>query len=107
MLVIDVGPADIVKQLNLLRPIYSKTTNYGPFGKIDDPDITWEQTNKAEKSCPVPAEPGHALFHRNKATISQKPRSDPARLFYGHGGGRKKIIAKRFTFDRCGLKNAP
>src|SRR5215472_592797 len=32
-------PADIVKQLNLLRPIYSKTTNYGHFGKTD-PDIT-------------------------------------------------------------------
>jgi S-adenosylmethionine synthetase len=40
-------PADIVKQLNLLRPIYSKTTNYGHFGKIDDPDITWERTDKA------------------------------------------------------------
>jgi S-adenosylmethionine synthetase len=41
-------PADIVKQLNLLRPIYSKTTNSGHFGKINDPDITWEITNKAE-----------------------------------------------------------
>ena len=42
-------PADIVKQLNLLRPIYSKTTNYGHFGKIDDLDsITWEKTDKAE-----------------------------------------------------------
>ncbi len=41
-------PADIVKQLNLLRPIYSKTTNYGHFGKIDDlKSITWERTNKA------------------------------------------------------------
>ena len=40
-------PADIVKQLNLLRPIYSKTTNYGHFGKCDDPDITWERTDKA------------------------------------------------------------
>jgi len=39
-------PADIVSQLNLLRPIYSKTTNYGHFGK-DDPDITWESTDKA------------------------------------------------------------
>jgi len=39
-------PAQIVKQLNLLRPIYSKTTNYGHFGK-DDPDITWEKTDKA------------------------------------------------------------
>jgi S-adenosylmethionine synthetase len=39
-------PADIVKQLNLLRPIYSKTTNYGHFGK-EDKDITWERTDKA------------------------------------------------------------
>jgi S-adenosylmethionine synthetase len=39
-------PADIVKQLNLLRPIYSKTTNYGHFGK-EDSDITWEKTDKA------------------------------------------------------------
>jgi S-adenosylmethionine synthetase len=41
-------PADIIKQLNLLRPIYSKTTNYGHFGKIDDPDISWEKTDKAD-----------------------------------------------------------
>jgi len=38
-------PADIVKQLTLLRPIYSRTTNYGHFGK-DDPYITWERTDK-------------------------------------------------------------
>ena len=46
-------PADIIKQLNLLRPIYSKTTNYGHFGKTD-PEITWEKTDKAEalrKAC--------------------------------------------------------
>ena len=40
-------PRRIVEQLNLLRPIYSKTTNYGHFGK-NDPDITWERTDKAE-----------------------------------------------------------
>jgi len=40
-------PADIVKQLKLLRPIYSETTNYGHFGKVDDLEtITWEKTNK-------------------------------------------------------------
>ena len=39
-------PADIVEQLNLLRPIYSKSTNYGHFGK-DDPDLTWERTDQA------------------------------------------------------------
>ena len=41
-------PAQIIKQLNLLRPIYSKTTNYGHFGKVDDLEsITWEKTDKA------------------------------------------------------------
>jgi S-adenosylmethionine synthetase len=38
-------PADIIRQLRLLRPIYSKTTNYGHFGK-SDPDLTWERTDK-------------------------------------------------------------
>jgi len=38
-------PADIIQQLNLLRPIFGKTTNYGHFGK-DDPDLTWEKTDK-------------------------------------------------------------
>lgn len=37
-------PADIVKQLGLLAPIYKKTTNYGHFTKGDLP---WENTDKA------------------------------------------------------------
>jgi S-adenosylmethionine synthetase len=40
-------PADIIDQLNLRRPIYSKTTNYGHFGKSDR-DLTWEKTDKVE-----------------------------------------------------------
>ena len=39
-------PANIIKQLNLLRPIYSRTTNYGHFGK-NDPAITWEKADRA------------------------------------------------------------
>jgi S-adenosylmethionine synthetase len=39
-------PADIVKQLDLLRPIYSKSTNYGHFGK-ENADLPWEKTDKA------------------------------------------------------------
>lgn len=38
-------PAQIVRQLKLLRPIYRTTTNYGHFGK---PELPWEQTNKAK-----------------------------------------------------------
>jgi len=40
-------PADIIEQLDLRRPIYSKTTNYGHFGK-NDPDLTWETTDKVD-----------------------------------------------------------
>lgn len=39
-------PADIISQLDLLNPIYKKTTNYGHFTKSDLP---WEQTNKVEE----------------------------------------------------------
>src|SRR5262245_38729103 len=45
--VFNFKPAAIIKQLNLLRPIYSKTTNYGHFGK-NDPDITWEKADKTD-----------------------------------------------------------
>ena len=38
-------PADIVKQLGLLKPIYSDSTNYGHFGK-EDANLPWEKTNK-------------------------------------------------------------
>ncbi|MEO0414571.1 MAG: methionine adenosyltransferase [Verrucomicrobiota bacterium] len=42
-------PADIVSQLNLLRPIYRYTTNYGHFGREDNLDaLTWEKTDKVD-----------------------------------------------------------
>ncbi|HYE85331.1 MAG TPA: methionine adenosyltransferase [Vicinamibacterales bacterium] len=43
--VFNFQPAEIIDQLRLRRPIYSKTTNYGHFGKSDK-DLTWEATNK-------------------------------------------------------------
>jgi len=43
--VFDFQPSAIIDQLNLRRPIYGKTTNYGHFGKSDK-DLTWEATNK-------------------------------------------------------------
>ena len=36
-------PADIVKQLNLLRPIYAETAAYGHFGR---PEFPWEQSDR-------------------------------------------------------------
>ena len=38
-------PAEIVSQLNLLRPFYRETTHYGHFGKTDLP---WEETTRAD-----------------------------------------------------------
>jgi S-adenosylmethionine synthetase len=43
----DLRPKAIIEYLNLRRPIFEKTTNYGHFGR-DDPDFTWEKTNMAE-----------------------------------------------------------
>jgi len=43
--VFNFQPAEIIEQLGLRRPIFSKTTNYGHFGK-NDKDLTWEATNK-------------------------------------------------------------
>ncbi len=40
-------PANMVKQLRLLRPIYKKTACYGHFGR-QDPDFTWEKTDMAD-----------------------------------------------------------
>lgn len=46
--VFDLRPAAIVEQLDLLRPIYSKTAAYGHFGR-ELPEFTWEQTNKVDE----------------------------------------------------------
>jgi S-adenosylmethionine synthetase len=43
----DLRPAAFRQRLDLHRPIYQKTAAYGHFGR-DDPDFTWEQTDKAE-----------------------------------------------------------
>ena len=43
----DLRPRAIIKTLNLLRPIYTKTAAYGHFGR-EEPEFTWEATDKAE-----------------------------------------------------------
>ena len=42
----DLRPKGIIQMLDLLRPIYEKTAAYGHFGR-EDPDFTWEATDKA------------------------------------------------------------
>ena len=43
----DMRPAEIVKQLDLKKPIYQKTAAYGHFGR-NEPEFTWEKTDKAD-----------------------------------------------------------
>ena len=45
--VFDLRPAAIIRDLDLLRPIYSLTTNYGHFGR-ELPEFTWERTDRAD-----------------------------------------------------------
>ena len=46
--VFELKPAGIIRTLDLKRPIYRKTSAYGHFGR-NDPDFTWERTDKAEE----------------------------------------------------------
>ncbi len=46
--VFDMTPKGIIDHLKLRRPIYRKTAVYGHFGR-DDPDFTWERTDKVDE----------------------------------------------------------
>ncbi|MEU0744721.1 methionine adenosyltransferase [Streptomyces sp. NPDC006134] len=46
--VFDLRPAAIIRDLDLLRPIYSQTAAYGHFGR-ELPDFTWERTDRADR----------------------------------------------------------
>ena len=45
--VFDLRPGGILQMLDLRRPIYSKTAAYGHFGR-EEPEFSWEHTDKAE-----------------------------------------------------------
>jgi S-adenosylmethionine synthetase len=45
--VFDLRPAAIIRELDLLRPIYAQTATYGHFGR-ELPDFTWERTDRVE-----------------------------------------------------------
>jgi S-adenosylmethionine synthetase len=47
--VFGLKPAEIIKQLDLLRPIYEATSSYGHFGRTDHLDsFTWERVDKVK-----------------------------------------------------------
>jgi len=45
--VFDLRPAAIIRDLDLLRPIYAQTATYGHFGR-ELPDFTWERVDRAD-----------------------------------------------------------
>jgi S-adenosylmethionine synthetase len=45
--VFDLRPAAIIRDLDLLRPIYSQTAAYGHFGR-EEPDFSWERTDRTD-----------------------------------------------------------
>ncbi|MBA1438184.1 MAG: methionine adenosyltransferase [Epsilonproteobacteria bacterium] len=45
--VFDLSPAGIIRDLDLLRPIYRKTAAYGHFGRVED-TFTWEKTDRVD-----------------------------------------------------------
>ena len=45
--VFDLRPAAIIQDLDLLHPIYQKTSSYGHFGR-NEPEFTWEKTDKTD-----------------------------------------------------------
>jgi S-adenosylmethionine synthetase len=69
----DCRPGALIRELNLLRPIYQKTSNYGHFGRADS-DFYWERTDKAD-----------AL----KAAV-RKPQSAGAAAANGRNGNGKQ-----------------
>ena len=46
--VFDLRPLAIISELDLIRPIYARTSNYGHFGR-EIPEFTWERTNKVDQ----------------------------------------------------------
>ncbi|MFD1120803.1 methionine adenosyltransferase domain-containing protein, partial [Sphaerisporangium aureirubrum] len=46
--VFDLRPAAIIRDLDLLRPIYSSTSAYGHFGR-EEPNFSWERTDRVDQ----------------------------------------------------------
>src|SRR6266853_1753862 len=80
--VFNFKPAEIIKQLNLLRPIYSKTTNYGHFGK-NDPDLTWEKKDKVEAL--------RKAVGKSPVVVSASTLKKAAALANGRGSARVSV----------------
>ncbi len=100
----DLRPAEIIKYLDLRRPIFRKTAAYGHFGR-DDPDFTWERTDRTEelrRAAGLPeiqatpaqggaAEPSQAETPPEEAG-SQEGQEDPIRIPVDMETGKKEFV---------------
>jgi S-adenosylmethionine synthetase len=68
----DLRPAAILRDLDLRRPIYSKTAAYGHFGRVDR-DFTWERTDKAAALREAAGLDGAAPFVQAEPVIKAVP----------------------------------
>ncbi len=66
--VFDLRPAAIIRDLDLLRPIYAQTAAYGHFGR-ELPDFTWERTDRVDAL----REGRGSVRHRRAATVTPGP----------------------------------
>jgi S-adenosylmethionine synthetase len=85
----DCRPGALIRELNLLRPIYQKTSNYGHFGRSDS-DFYWERTDKADALKAAVRKPqsagAGAANGRNGKNGSTRPVA---------GGGKSKRRGER------------
>jgi S-adenosylmethionine synthetase len=94
----DCRPGALIKELNLLRPIYQKTSNYGHFGRADA-DFYWERTDKADalkaavrkaQSSGATAANGNGRSNGNGKNGSTKPAAN---------GGKAKRRGERGAIE--------
>ena len=78
--VFDLRPAAIIRDLDLLRPIYAQTAAYGHFGR-ELPDFTWERTDRADAlraACWRVTSAGGAASGNAPQTVAPKEQDSPA-----------------------------
>jgi S-adenosylmethionine synthetase len=86
----DCRPGALIRELNLLRPIYQKTAAYGHFGR-NDADFFWERTNKADA-----LKSAAKKYYAAGAANGSNGHPGEAK---GGGGGKPKRRADRSTVE--------
>ena len=82
----DLRPAAIIRDLDLLRPIYSQTAAYGHFGR-EEPDFSWETTHRADAL----RDGRRSLTSRTTSRGRHAPCACRPRRFRGRGAGTLRV----------------